>query len=52
MKNIHRCPLCYRTTPNNFGECLCSYDLLMFSGDYEKICQKLAGIIKGFWRLK
>jgi hypothetical protein len=41
-----RCLLCGGLGPNTYGECLCSYDPVMFSGDYKKIAIRLVRVIK------
>lgn len=48
---VDKCVLCGGISPNTFGECFCSYDLVMFSGDYKRIAQKLASIIKRLWKI-
>jgi len=40
-KNIN-CVLCGATSPNVYGECLCSYEAILITNDYEKISKLLA----------
>ncbi len=50
MKNP-KCPVCGGTSPNNFGECLCSYDPAMFQPDSKAQVKSLSYALKAFQKL-
>lgn len=51
LEEKKKCLLCGGVSPNTFGECICSYDPLMFSGDYKKIAKTLARTVNSLMRL-
>ena len=46
LKKKTYCPLCGGKSPNIYGECLCSYEVVMLSGDWKKIAKRLVQVIK------
>ena len=46
-RNIkNKCILCGGISPNCYGECFFIFDLVFFSGDYKKIAERLAKLVK------
>jgi len=45
-KEINKCLLCDGVSPNNYGECICSYEEAMFTNNYKKIAEILSKICK------